>query len=322
MVPSDLPERGITPFLATVFNLREPRAYLRDEQLRRAWIEHHWPIIQRLIIHFENGNDDLFTRDSTEIGQKIDEPSRRARLGLLGHLKERAFDWFTINRPSEFARVRQRIALASSGWSRMVRSVAEEYVKSGRMRALWREINHIRREFVSLYHTLSPVVQMTYWSKDKNRGQFTVSDKRFEDLRQLYVNCFETLCRLMVIAVGYEALIHHGVVEVPNGRRRLTLWEFEELPNGKKIEILKSCPIADLFVPWMDNKLRNGIGHHAAHFILSRDEIVYYTRQKAKVIEYSIAYTSFCENTHGLFSRVELASVYQHELQLMMDGAM
>jgi hypothetical protein len=44
-------------------------------------------------------------------------------------------------------------------------------------------------------------------------------------------------------------------------------------PNGSKPDMLKQLKIADLFVPFIDNKLRNGIGHNSAHYDVATDSI-------------------------------------------------
>ena len=44
-----------------------------------------------------------------------------------------------------------------------------------------------------------------YW-KEEYREPVTLTDKRFNELRQLYIDCFETLCRLLVLARGYEMI--------------------------------------------------------------------------------------------------------------------
>jgi len=63
-----------------------------------------------------------------------------------------------------------------------------------------------------------------YW-KEEYREPVTLTDKRFNELRQLYIDCFETLCRLLVLARGYEMIVQHGILTrirkvYPRGRKR------------------------------------------------------------------------------------------------------
>jgi hypothetical protein len=49
-----------------------------------------------------------------------------------------------------------------------------------------------------------------------------------------------------------------------------------------KPSVLSKYPVAPLFQTLIANKLRNGIGHHSAHFVLETDEILFYDFVKSK----------------------------------------
>lgn len=316
MVPHNLPD-FISPFIATVGNLIDPRAYMRDESMRRHFRESQWPVIERLIVHFDNENDALFDKEAARLGLSANSATRLARLHLLTRVQERAFSWFTTSMPAQERRIQQRLALAESVSNDLFDILVDEYVQSGRMTNLWREIRSVRKAFMEHYPTLSPLIQMRYWHRNlQDLSKFKISNKTFSSLRQLYINCFEILCRLLVIVVGIELIIHNRSLEIPTRKGQMSLWDFEQMANGRKPEILKNYPVADLFVPALNPKLRNGIGHSSAHYTSASDEVVYDEPRGSKLVKHRMSYTAFCDQTLSLFSVLELAVACHSALHL------
>jgi DNA-directed RNA polymerase subunit RPC12/RpoP len=315
-VPADLPD-WISPFTATIFYLKDIKAYSRDEMLRRVWLKKHWPVIKRMIVHFERGNDVLFDKDAKLIGHVPASSTRKGRLDLLGTLQMQAFNWFTDNTRGQFSRITQRIALAKSISGRLYAQLAKEYLTSGRISLLWTQINSIRDGFATLYPFFSPLIKMRYWHEHfQDLSQFKLAEKKYDEMKQLYIDCYETLCRLLVIGIGGESIIHHGNLAIPTSKGTMTIEDFESMPNGKKPDILKKYPIADLFIDVMDSKLRNGIGHHSANYDIETDTVIYYEIKGSNKTERQLSYTEFCDRIIKLFSAIELAIIYFHELYL------
>lgn len=245
-----------SPFMAEVFKLSEEayKAYAREEGLRRDWIEKQWPWIQRLVIHFEKRNKRLFDKEA-----KLEKGSPNAlnwgsRIGLFYRLIENAFNNFTLTRRADHQRVQQRIALAQAIPGNLFDQLVELYTSTSRMSKLWTELHSVRSEFVANYLFLSPILRTLYWSEPpKSLAEYQVSEKKFDELKHLYVDCFETLCRLTVIVIGLEAIIHHKKLSLPTKRGEMSLWEYEAMPNGNKPSQLTQYPTHDLFVPLMDH---------------------------------------------------------------------
>ena len=286
--------------------------------MRRAWRDTHWPWIQKLIVHFDNKNKALFDKEAS-----IDESSPHAaswatRLRFLYHLLEGAFDNFTINRLSQIQRVRQRIALAQGMSASVYAELVTLYVTSSRMLKIWTELNKVRTAFLKSYLTISPVLKMMiYWrTRPKDLSEFVVPDKQFDELKQVYVESFETLCRLTVIAMAFEAIIHYKSLKIPTSRAQMNLWDYEAMPNANKHTILQRYPIHDLFIPAIDSKLRNGIGHHSAFYSPERDEVGYFEQRGANLVKRRISYTEFVYKVLMVYSAVELASLYFHSIHV------
>lgn len=318
VAPKDM-TNVFSPFLAESFKL-SPTAHLfyaREEGLRRAWRESQWPWIQRLIVHFDKRNSRLFDKEAKIRSGSPAAQSWATRLRVLYDLLEKAFDNFTLTRRDATNRVRQRLALAESIDASLCEELRNHYVASMRAEKLWQEITKVRTAFLANYLAMAPVLRVQYWTTPlKDLSEFSVTEKRFERLKQLYVDCFETLCRLTVIALACEAIIHHRSLTIPTKKGLMTIWAYEAMPNGNKHTILSKYPIADLFVPFIDTKLRNGIGHHSAVYRPEEDDVVYYAQDHDQLRESRIAYTTFVFKVLELFSVMELAALYFHPLHV------
>jgi hypothetical protein len=86
------------------------------------------------------------------------------------------------------------------------------------------------------------------------------------------------------------------------------------MTNGLKQNILDKLAIADLFIPFIDHRLRNGIGHNAARYDVVEDKINY----KNGTQYYSIYYIEFCDKVVKLYGQLELISLYSNWLQIVI----
>lgn len=177
-----------------------------------------------------------------------------------------------------------------------IADLAKHFQSKGKDESIFRELRNLRGKFAAFYPFLSNLYLRFYWDEKRNKiGSYKVTEKRFPELKTFYVDCFETFCRVSAIAAGIEGITYQSALGVPLAKRVMTLDEYETANNGTKPDLIKHLKIADLFVPFIDNKLRNGIRHHAAHYE-SNSDTVEYTVENAKGIQnLSMPYTVFCE---------------------------
>jgi hypothetical protein len=313
---------GISPFIATVHNIENLEAYTDEERKRANWIGGQWAYCERLMIHLERGNDRLFDQEAKSA--PVDKPrSRLERLTPLWRVMDGAFNYFTVTKRGARSMIEQRIALSQSIDDSLFEQFAHEYLASERLSSIWHQLKMIRRKFVQCYPYLSPLVQMLYWKPVyQDLNGIRLSEKRFDDLRQVYVDSYETLCKLLTIAIACEAIIFHRELAIPTRKRQLSPWDFEALPNGQKPEILAQFPIGPLFADVLDSKLRNGIGHHSAHFVAESDEVLYNEFHGTNKKERRLSYTAFAQRVLETFSAVELASKYFWAILIRVDGVL
>jgi hypothetical protein len=316
-IPAGMPD-FMSPFVATAFNY-DFDTYRADEGLRQALVRREFQYLERCRVHFERGNWELFDKESPPTAEAA-APTVKSRLIDLYNAYTAAFAKFTLTSSGKRDRIHQRFRYAKSCSPTLVNDLATRYLGSGRIVSLWREVFSVRQSFVNQYDSLQPLVQVHYWKKGTDCHAIKLSDKKFPELRQLYIDAFETLCRLLVLAMGFEAIIHHRQLTIPTRRSALSLEQFEQLPNAAKRDHVAKYPIEDLFLPVMDTEFRNGLGHHAAHYERELDSILIYDTKDAGTVSRIVGYTEFCEKLLSLFAAFELAAMYHHRVHIYLDG--
>jgi hypothetical protein len=270
-------------------------------------------------VHFERGDWDLFDKESPS--PSGEPPSICGRLVNLYSLLTAGFSRFTLNSQGKRDRVMQRFTLARVSEPEIFEALASQYLASGRIRRAWRAVAGVRRAFVRIYPYIQPLLQMRHWHKElQDLRKFKISDKKFDDLRQLYTDCFETLCRLMVLAMAVEAIIHHKELEIPTRKGKMTLDQFEALNNASKVIHIQHYLIGELFAPVLDADFRNSLGHNSAHYEASSDAVFLYGPKHCGPIQRSLGYTEFCDKVHKLFAAFELAAIYHCGLHIYVEG--
>lgn len=223
VVPSDLPP-FISPYIATFHKLSDPGQYAADEVLRQQWRDLFWPRVKRALVHFENDNDTLFDNEVAPLELPVDRSTKGGRLTLLNRLQDGGFSRFAMVSRGQRGRIRQRLALAESISESLVDQLTESYATSGRIDSLWREIRDVRDAFLKQYDALSPLVQLRYWrTPPQDHSEVILSTKRFDPLRQLHIDTFETVCRLLVMGIGLELIIRHKALTMPTRKGEVSL---------------------------------------------------------------------------------------------------
>jgi len=297
----------LSTFISVAYHFKDFRTFQRQEITRLNWRKNIWPITKRLPIHYGKGNWKLFDSDAAKIGESLPKNSILGRLDLLRHIYDLPFSWMLYPDVSRRPRINQRIALATSISPALMNQLTSDFHASGRIKEIWRQLQHFHDSFVNCFPFVSPLLQpKIYWKQKENLIDYVVCDKRFGPLKNLYIECFETFCRLSVIALAIEAIIFYQKLEIPTKKGSLDLWSFEKLSNANKGDHINKFPIADLFVPFMDTSLRNGIGHNSARYDSSKDEVVCIQQSGTALIEDRMHYTIFCDRV------LELTSVLFH----------
>jgi hypothetical protein len=300
------PEEPMMPFLRVPFLAKDMEAGMR----RHAEIHHalaeFWPALERMAVHQQNRNRRLLKKIAREFGYKDPIKSDAGALVTMLH----AFDAYGNILQCDEGAARSEIAKLIRSLQRRKSGQPELlafYEENGRWMQLWNQLMSLRRMWANtVFPIVFPVYRSFDWDPAKaSLAEYTLSQKRFEDLRPFFVDAYETLCRFAVLAAGMECAATHGSPAIPLAKRAMPLAEFEGMPNGAKPDILNKLKTGKLFVPFIDAKLRNGIGHHSAHYRALLDDIYYQNQSGANIEQFSISYIQFCEKLIRLYAQVE-----------------
>ncbi len=289
-----------------------------DEALRQSWINSGWPYCKRCLAHFERKNWEQF--DKEFCASDCTSTTPRKRLADLYKTIQEGFAKFTLNSPGRHQRVGQRLALARTTSPDLYKQLAEQHCVSGRILRLWNEIQNVRHAFITNYNTIQPSLRRDGLADGKELEAVYISDKSFDAVRQLYIDCFDTSCRLIVIAMATETIIHEKSLRIRMTNGSIPLEKFEQFPNAVKLDFMKEYPVAELFLPALDVNLRNGVRHHAAYYDPNQDQVVMHHLNDPRAVKSTLSYAEFCLSVTKLFAAFELATTYHHALHLDLDG--
>ena len=312
LVPLSL-DRNVTAFMATCRLPKDFEQFRRHQSTRFSASLGVRPEIEKLLIHFDNRNWPLFDKQAVilDFGD-VNFKDESDRLRFVLRALEQYGMFFRPGTESLAQLVRQRVNLAESGSPLGMDCLSSYFVKSRKDVSLWAEVEGIRKRWPRIFPGLSGIYNALYWDDLKHSlDDYSLAEKRFEELKPFYVDCFETLCRLSVIAAAIECVIQTGQAGVQSTKRILAVEEFETATkNGNKPNFLKDLVVADIFVPFIDSKLRNGLGHHSARYHVVKDLIEYSNENQNGVQHMTISYVRFCEKVVRIYGQVELASIY------------
>lgn len=303
----------LMPFLKTVFLAKDVNIFRGHQGIRFMATSDIWPMIEKVLHYHEDGNHGLLlVKSLRQVGYKASLDTERDFAAALIWVFDRYGLFFRMRQDSDEQTVRQRINLAESIATKGVMDFYTLLRSSSRLHQMFREANAIRKTWTKFYSFLFPIFNVFYWdSKNHELTDYTLCQKRFDEIKQFYVDCFETFCRFSTLAAALEGFIFLGRLCVPTKAGSMTFEEYEALPNGSKPDILKNLPaIAGIFVPYIDSKLRNGVGHHSARYVVKSDTISYVNRGKKGVQQFSIPYISFCEEIVQLYVQLETVFLY------------
>lgn len=309
-----------SPFQATVFLAKEPLIFHRHQSVRLHASQKIWSEIEKLIIHETNRNEELFDKQRIALGYSDNCQSWSERILLTIRILHDYGNFYSCEPKGQNALINQRISLSESISSTLIGELINYLNTPEACRNVFEEMLSIRKRWSNLYPMLSPIYNIFYWNDDTNSlDDYTLAQKRFEDLKPFFIDCFETLCRISVIAAAIEGIIFHKSLGVPASSGLLKLEKFNEMPNGSKPDILNKLVVGDLFVPYINSRLRNGLGHHSAKYDVNHDVIEYIYKAKDGAHHEILSYIRFCEKVVRMYSQLELVSIYAHWLRIRAE---
>ncbi|HEV8241098.1 MAG TPA: hypothetical protein VGS57_17165 [Thermoanaerobaculia bacterium] len=311
---------GMSPFVASVHYFQDYQVF-RQHELLRLKTRGLWSAIDRAVVHFEREQWDLLAPEILAVLDEELEASYLGRVRQMFECFEYSVQWFTFDRRDIWKAAGEQFADARRNHATALSSLADTYRSSGRLLSLWRQITGLHDELIAKYPTWMPILQLRYWrERPSSLGDLVVSDKRFDDLKPLYLAAFELFARLSVIGLALELIRTSGTPDVPTNKGAMSIWDFEKLENANKGAHLGRHTSTQHFAAQLDTTLRNGIGHNSAHYDPVTDEVVCIKTKGAALQEWRISYTDFCASTIELASAAFFAEAYVQELLKTAGG--
>jgi len=302
-VPADGHPYPFSPYMAAIALCRT-LPELKRYQTTIARTRDMWTPIARLFVHYEHSNRALLDQEMTKLsapdGSALDDVKR------LLMVRSVVADWQTPllhDHRHDALLFYQRWNQAMTAGSAPLVAYCDDLRTSGRLAQLWRAGAELRGRYAELFSGLGAILQLQIW-KDPlvDMNDVVMHDKRFADLRPLYVDAFEHMCRLSAVAMAAEGIIAHGSTDVPTKKGSMTIWKYEEMRNANKAAHVQKTALAGL-AGRMDTRLRNGVGHFQARYEFSSDSVVCVKTSGPSVSTWSLPYAEFCRRL------VEMCSV-------------
>jgi len=303
----------IMPFLKTVFLAEDPEKFMEDQSIRFFVVQKIWPTIEKLSHHYKSNNNELFAKQLKALGSGDNPKNRKDRTALLIEVLDRYGVFFRMRKNTDEQVVRQRINLGENISKDEVNKLIDYLKSKGKEQSLFLEIENIRKTWAKkIYNSLFPIFNIFYWDENNHDlDSYTLCQKRFDDFKQFYVDCFETFCRISLIAASLEGINLNRSHKIPKKNGEMELEKYDGMNNGSKPDILKNLSAIDnIFVPYIDSKLRNGVGHHVAIYNVNKDCIKCQNQSTSRIQHFEISYIRFCEKIVQLYVQIETVSLY------------
>jgi len=308
--------RFVSPFIYTAHLPQDADKFHEDRVLRITLCREVWPIIRKCKIHFDNQRWDLFGIAFKEIYDDYEPGYPEKNIMCFLKILDRFGEAFRPYSDSKSWLIRQRINLAESIDSALCDDLRAYLRSIGWHDSLFTEMFSLKDRWAeTVYSIIQPLYMTFYWdSKTNSILDYTLSQKRFDELKTYFIDAYETLCRISLLACAFECIIHHRRLKVHTGKKLIELEKYRGMDNGTKSNIVTKMVVSDIFHNMSDNRLRNGIGHYSAHYDVKTDTIRYRSESKKSVKHSAMRYIEFCKKIAELYYFFELASVYIHWL--------
>lgn len=299
------------PFIQTLHNYSNPKKAFDDDGRRIFCHQKMWPVVQCLRVHYDKRNMAYFDSDAAQLGISVPSRSWIDRTKIFTRFTENMFADFVPKQPTQRKLAAKIIRGALNAQAVRVSEYTSELRARGILADLWRQLWSIRESYMRVFPILHPLVKYSSWKEGHYKlSDYYLSDKRFLELKSLYLDAFETLSQLSILAVGFELISRNERLVLKCGKKSVDIWEYRQVDNGQKPEYLRALHSACLFVPYMSNRLRNGIGHHSAAYDIGTDSVSYSNPKKPSQPTQHIDYTDFCYKSLLLVGAVEVASTF------------
>ena len=154
---------GMSPFVAAVFYFKDYQYYQVHEAIRTRVREEVWESVKRAVVHFERQQWSLFANEAKIILDERLKKTFRERARQMSEIIGYSVQWFTFQYEHLWRSEAVHFARAFLSHPDILRNLAEDYRKTGRLVYLWRQIMALHNDYVGSYPSWMPILQLRYW---------------------------------------------------------------------------------------------------------------------------------------------------------------
>ena len=136
-------------------------------------------------------------------------------------------------------------------------------------------------QFLKLFPFLIPAFGLKFY-KNKNHDLYKtkgIITTCFEDLKQFYQDSYEVAGEIIKIVIAFNNLKYRGSFQKMMVKRKdvINLTDLDEKSKGVRLEFVTGEEDYDnLVYPYLDNQLRNAIGHNSYEYDVISQIVTYY----------------------------------------------
>lgn len=168
------------------------------------------------------------------------------------------------------------------------------------------KIHAILDKFINIFQYLIPAYGIYFYEKqDINYTKYGVTTTSFEDIKQFYSDCYETLGDIMMIPIGLNNIKYRNDFEknsLPDNQGNLPYSKLFYEFKGTRLKYMNISEIfSDITELTFNNKLRNAIGHNNYDYDGITQQITYIPNEKKIDIKEHIYLLQFSKECLELF---------------------
>ena len=121
--------------------------------------------------------------------------------------------------------------------------------------------------FVGIYPFLIPAYGLSFYKviPDNFFIDYGITTTSIEDIKEFYVDTYETIVEISRLIIAYNNLKHRGSYDKMATKRRdvTSILDYDSLSKGKRLEFFTGEETFDfIIVNYLNNEIRNALGHN------------------------------------------------------------
>lgn len=235
------------------------------------FIKEKWPKLRRINELYLNDKKEYLVKELKKVFPKCQFSVDNELTILMGMHQLNIYCFYPVINKNFFKKITSFLFNNILNLTNTQKSELEKLLEDFKEKKLFKEYNLIIfkeiENFVENFQFLIPVFGLQFYKEvpEDFKDNCGISTATFEDLKQFYLDCYESIGDLLRIIIAFNNLKHRGDFEIclPIRRDVSTLSNLDEKTKGVKIEYVTGREAFDILISLkLNNKIRNAIAHN------------------------------------------------------------